>query len=66
VIPDNLGQLADLARDLHELLTRCPGLRLMATSRTVLGLQAEREYPVPAPHSSTCIPRLMRPAISSL
>jgi predicted ATPase len=48
VIPDNLEQLADVARDLHELLTRCPGLRLMATSRMVLGLQAEREYPVPA------------------
>jgi hypothetical protein len=43
VILDNLEQLADVSRDLHELLTRCPGLRLMATSRTVLGLQAERE-----------------------
>jgi predicted ATPase len=47
VILDNLEQLADVARDLHELLTRCPGLRLLATSRMVLGLQAEREFPVP-------------------
>jgi predicted ATPase len=47
VILDNLEQLADLARDLHELLTRCPSLRLLATSRMVLGLQAEREFPVP-------------------
>jgi predicted ATPase len=47
VILDNLEQLADVARDLQELLTRCPGLRLLATSRMVLGLQAEREFPVP-------------------
>jgi len=47
VILDNLEQLADVARDLHELLTRCPGLRLLATSRMALGLQAEREFPVP-------------------
>jgi predicted ATPase len=47
VILDNLEQLAELARDLHELLTRCPSLRLLATSRMVLGLQAEREFPVP-------------------
>jgi predicted ATPase/predicted negative regulator of RcsB-dependent stress response len=47
VILDNMEQLADLAQDLHGLLTRCPGLRLLATSRMVLSLQAEREYPVP-------------------
>ena len=34
-------------RDLSELLTRCPGVTILATSRTVLGLRAEREYPVP-------------------
>jgi predicted ATPase len=47
VILDNLEQVAGVARDLHELLTSCPGLKLLATSRTVLGLRAEREYPVP-------------------
>jgi predicted ATPase len=48
VILDNLEQLADgVAHYLDELLTRCPGLRLLATSRMVLGLQAEREFPVP-------------------
>jgi predicted ATPase len=47
VILDNIEQLADMARDLDELLTRCPGLCLLATSRMVLGLQAEREFPVP-------------------
>ena len=30
-----------------ELLARCPALAILATSRTVLGLRAEREYPVP-------------------
>jgi predicted ATPase len=35
------------ARDLGALLARCPGVVILATSRTVLGLQAEREYPVP-------------------
>jgi predicted ATPase len=47
VILDNLEQLAEVARDLQELLSRCPALRLLATSRMVLGLQAEREFPVP-------------------
>jgi predicted ATPase len=47
VILDNLEQLADVAHNLDELLTRCPDLRLLATSRMVLGLQAEREFPVP-------------------
>src|SRR6516164_370288 len=47
VILDNLEQVVEVARDLSELLTRCPGVTIVATSRTVLGLQAEREYPVP-------------------
>jgi predicted ATPase len=44
---DNLEQVVDAAQDLGELLTRCPGVVLLATTRTVLGLRAEREYPVP-------------------
>ena len=47
LILDNLEQVVQVARDLGELLARCPGLAMLATSRTVLGLQAEREYPVP-------------------
>ena len=47
LVLDNLEQVVDVARDLGELLARCPGLTILATSRTVLGLQAEREYPVP-------------------
>ena len=47
LILDNLEQVVQVARDLGELLARCPGLAMLATSRTVLGLRAEREYPVP-------------------
>ena len=47
LILDNLEQVVQVARDLGELLARCPGVAILATSRTVLGLAAEREYPVP-------------------
>ncbi len=46
VILDNLEQVVQVAPDLGELLARCPRLVILATSRTVLGLRAEREYPV--------------------
>jgi predicted ATPase len=47
LILDNLEQVVQVGPDLADLLARCPGLAMLATSRTVLGLQAEREYPVP-------------------
>src|SRR5262249_31394723 len=47
LILDNLEQVLQVARDLGELLARCPGVVIVATSRTVLGLRAEREDPVP-------------------
>jgi predicted ATPase len=47
LILDNLEQVIEVAADLGELLARCPGVVIVATSRTVLGLRAEREYPVP-------------------
>jgi predicted ATPase len=47
LILDNVEQVLGVARDLGELLARCPGGAIVATSRTVLGLRAEREYPVP-------------------
>ncbi|HZA79980.1 MAG TPA: adenylate/guanylate cyclase domain-containing protein, partial [Actinomycetes bacterium] len=46
LVLDNLEQVIDVAGDLDELLARCPGVAILATSRTVLGLGAEREYPV--------------------
>ena len=47
LILDNLEQVINVARDLGVLLARCPGVAILATSRMVLELQAEREYPVP-------------------
>ncbi len=46
IILDNLEQVIQVARDLGELLARCPEVAILATSRTALGLRAEREYPV--------------------
>jgi predicted ATPase len=47
LILDNLEQVVGAAGELGELLARCRGVAILATSRTVLGLAAEREYPVP-------------------
>jgi len=47
LILDNLEQVVSAAADLGQLLARCPGAVILATSRTALGLRAEREYPVP-------------------
>jgi predicted ATPase len=47
LVLDNLEQVVGVAPDLGELLARCPGLAMLATSRTVLGLRGEQEYPVP-------------------
>jgi predicted ATPase len=47
LILDNLEQVIQAAPDLGELLARCPQVAMLATSRTVLRLRAEREYPVP-------------------
>ena len=46
LILDNLEQALDAARDIDQLLTHCPGVEIIATSRTVLRIRAEREYPV--------------------
>jgi predicted ATPase len=46
LILDNLEQVVQVARELGELPARCPRLAILATSRTVLRLRAEREYPV--------------------
>jgi predicted ATPase len=48
LVLDNLEQVVDVAPDLDALITRCPGVQILATSRTVLRLRAEREYPVRA------------------
>jgi predicted ATPase/class 3 adenylate cyclase len=47
LVADNCEQIPDLAPVLNELLGRCSGLRVVATSRSGLGLPREQEYPVP-------------------
>jgi predicted ATPase len=48
LVLDNLERLVAAARDLEGVLTRCPGVKILATSRIALRLRGEREYPVPA------------------
>jgi hypothetical protein len=43
---DNLERTPVVAPELDELLARCPGVSILATSRSVLRLRAEREYVV--------------------
>jgi predicted ATPase len=47
LVLDNLEQVLEVADDLEELLARCRGVAILATSRQVLGLRAGQEYPVP-------------------
>jgi predicted ATPase len=44
---DNFEQVADAASGLAEVLSTCPNLKLLATSREPLHLLGEQEYPVP-------------------
>ncbi len=43
---DNLEQVVSAASEVAVLIERCPGLRVVATSRTPLKIAAEREYPL--------------------
>jgi predicted ATPase len=47
VLLDNLEQVIDAAPELSALLTVCPNLELLVTSRELLRVQGEVEYPVP-------------------
>ena len=47
LILDNMEHVTAAAGEIGELLDRCSGLLILVTSRTGLGLRAEREYPVP-------------------
>ena len=44
---DNLEQVIDAARELSQLLQACPNLTLLVTSRELLRVSGEVEYPVP-------------------
>lgn len=46
LVLDNLEHLRDAAPDVAELLGRCAGLVVLATSRAPLRIRAEQEYPL--------------------
>ena len=48
LVLDNLEQIVTVGPELDRLLAASPQLRVLATSRAVLRLRAEREYSVPA------------------
>ncbi|MBA3427563.1 MAG: adenylate/guanylate cyclase domain-containing protein, partial [Actinobacteria bacterium] len=45
---DNLEQVVEAAPELTSLIEACPNLRLLSTSRELLRVRGEVEYPVPA------------------
>jgi predicted ATPase/class 3 adenylate cyclase len=47
VLLDNFEQVVDAAPELGGLLERCPNLKLMVTSRELLRVNGEVDYPVP-------------------
>jgi predicted ATPase/class 3 adenylate cyclase len=47
ILLDNFEQLLPAARDVSELLADTPRLKLLVTSRSLLGVYGEREYDVP-------------------
>jgi predicted ATPase/serine/threonine protein kinase/DNA-binding CsgD family transcriptional regulator len=44
---DNFEQVVDASVQIVYLLTACPGLKMLVTSREVLHVQGEHEFPVP-------------------
>jgi predicted ATPase len=48
LVLDNFEQVLDAAPLVGELLAACPDLKVLTTSRSVLRVYGEREYPVPA------------------
>jgi predicted ATPase len=52
LVLDNLEQVAEAAGDISYLLAACPGIKVLATSRTPLRIAGEHEYsvlPLPIP-----------------
>ena len=63
LVLDNLEQVIAVGAELDQLLASCPRLQILTTSRTVLRLRAEREYPV---RPLTVLPFAGRPPIEQV
>ena len=66
---DNFEHVAAAANDLADLRQRCPGVRLLVTSRSPLRLRGERDYtlaalPVPATDGPPATPERLAPFAS--
>jgi predicted ATPase/RsiW-degrading membrane proteinase PrsW (M82 family) len=55
LVLDNLEQVADSGPALAELIAAAPRLRVLATSRTVLGVPTEHEFPVGSLREQTAV-----------
>jgi predicted ATPase/DNA-binding CsgD family transcriptional regulator/Tfp pilus assembly protein PilF len=63
LVLDNLEQVVSVARDIADLLQRCPNLLVMGTSRIALRVRGEQEIPIqplalPDPAGSALVPEL--------
>jgi predicted ATPase len=68
LVVDNLEHLLDAVGFLAVLLSRCPGLKVLTTSRTALRLRGEHEFPlspfpVPPAHAMPVYAMATNPAI---
>jgi predicted ATPase/serine/threonine protein kinase len=68
---DNFEQVSDAAAVVRELLDACPGLKVLVTSRLVLRIYGEQEFPVPplalpAPDAASSVAALMECASIAL